>query len=715
MIRLNDILDAVVSYHPEANLDIIEKAYVFSAKVHQGQLRLNGEPYLSHPLEVSAILTKLRLCVPSIATGLLHDTVEDTYATIEQIEEAFGQEIAILVDGVTKISRFSFSTNEEQQAENFRKMIIAMAKDIRVIMIKLADRVHNMRTLRFIAPEKQIEIARETLDIYAPLANRLGIYWIKGELEDLSLLYLKPEVYHDLERNVAAKKKERERYVDEVIRIINEKMKQFGIKAEVTGRPKNYYSIFYKMETEHLEFDQIYDLIAFRLIVPTLKDCYEALGIIHSIWTPVPGRFKDYINLPKANMYQSLHTTVIGPYGQRIEIQIRTEEMHRIAEYGIAAHWKYKEGKTLDLVDDKRFAWLRQLLEWQKDLKDPREFLETVRVDLFPDEVYVFTPKGEVKEFPRGATPIDFAYSIHTDIGHHCAGAKVNGRLVPLKYQLKNGDSVEIITSPRQNPSKDWLKIVKTPRARTKIRSWIKIEERAKSIALGREICEKEFKKYGLDFAKLAKSDNFSHVMREIEIKEMDDLYTSIGYGRISAKHLLHRFVPPEQLEEKPLPESKIKELAKRLTKRSESGITIKGIDDVMVRFAKCCNPLPGDKVIGYITRGRGVTIHAHNCPLLLGSEPERKVDAQWDIASRITASAKIRVISVDKKGLLANISASIAAEEGNISNARIHTTPDKHAVNIFEIEVNNLEHLQRIMKAIEKVKGVISIERMRA
>ena len=715
MIRLNNIIDAVVSYNPEANLDIIEKAYVFSAKAHHGQLRLNGEPYLMHPLEVAAILAKLHLDEASIATGLLHDTVEDTHATLEQIEEAFGKEIASLVDGVTKISRISFGTHEEQQAENFRKMIIAMAKDIRVILIKLGDRVHNMRTLTFLAPEKQLEIARETLDIYAPLANRMGIYWIKGELEDLSFAYLEPAAHHDLEKKVAAKKKERERYVDEVIRIMNEQMEQFGIKAEVSGRPKHYYSIYYKMQNEQLEFDQIYDLIAFRLIVPTLKDCYEALGIIHSVWTPVPGRFKDYINLPKANMYQSLHTTVIGPYGQRIEIQIRTEEMHRIAEYGIAAHWKYKEGKSLDLVDDKRFAWLRQLLEWQKDLKDPREFLETVRVDLFPDEVYVFTPKGDVKEFPRGASPIDFAYSIHTDIGHHCVGAKVNGRLVPLKYQLKNGDSIEIITSSRQTPSKDWLKVVKTPRARTKIRSWIKTEEREKSIALGREICEKEFKKYGLDFAKLAKSDSFRHALQEMEIREMDDLYASIGYGRISAKHLLHRFVPAEQLEEKPLSESKIKEFAKRLTKRSESGITIKGIEDVLVRFAKCCNPLPGDKVVGYITRGRGVTIHAHDCPLLVGSEPERKVDAQWDLSFRITAPAKIRVLSVDKKGLLADISTAIAAEEGNISNARIHTTPDKQSVNLFEIEVNNLEHLQRIMKAIEKVKGVLSIERMRA
>ncbi|MCX5886268.1 MAG: TGS domain-containing protein, partial [Proteobacteria bacterium] len=425
-------------------------------------------------------------------------------------------------------------------------------------------------------------------------------------------------------------------------------------------------------------------------------------------------RFKDYINLPKANMYQSLHTTVIGPYGQRIEIQIRTEEMHRIAEYGIAAHWKYKEGKTLDLVDDKRFAWLRQLLEWQKDLKDPREFLETVRVDLFPDEVYVFTPKGEVKEFPRGASPIDFAYSIHTDIGHHCVGAKVNGRLVPLKYQLKNGDSIEILTSSRQTPSKDWLKVVKTPRARTKIRSWIKTEGRAKSIALGKELCEKEFKKYGLDFSKLAKSDSFRHVMQEMEIKEMDDFYASIGFGRVSIRHLLHRFVPPEQLEEKPSPESKIKEIARRLKKQSDSGIVIKGIDDILVRFAKCCNPLPGDQVVGYITRGRGVTIHTRDCPLLIGSEPERKIDAQWDLTYKAVCPAKIRVVSVDKKGLLADISACIAAAEGNISNARIHTTPDKQAVNIFEIEVHNLDHLQKIIKSIEKVKGVISIERMR-
>lgn len=714
MIRLNDILDSIQSYYPEANLEIIEKAYVFSAKAHQGQLRLNGEPYLMHPLEVAGILTKLRLDEASIATGLLHDTVEDTYATLEQIEEAFGEEIANLVDGVTKISRITFSTREEQQAENFRKMIIAMAKDIRVILIKLADRVHNMRTLKFISPDKQIEIARETLDIYAPLANRLGINWIKVELEDLSFLYLDPEAYHDLERKVAAKKKERERYVEEVIKIINEKMEEFGIKAEVSGRPKHFYSIYYKMKSENLEFDQIYDLIAFRLIVPSVRDCYEALGIIHSIWTPVPGRFKDYINLPKANMYQSLHTTVIGPYGQRIEIQIRTEKMHRIAEYGIAAHWKYKEGKKLELVDDKRFAWLRQLVEWQKDLKDPKEFLETVRVDLFPDEVYVFTPKGDVKELPRGATPIDFAYSIHTDIGHHCAGAKVNGKIVPLSYQLKNGDMVEIITSPRQTPSKDWLKVVKTPRARTKIKNWIKIEERAKSITLGREICEKEFKKYNLDFAKITKSHQFHKVLQELEIKELDDLYASIGYGRISVKHLLHHFIPPEQIEEKSYRESKLKGFVKKLTKRSESGIIIKGIEDVLVRFAKCCNPLPGDKILGYITRGRGITIHLSDCPMLLGVEPERKVEAQWDQNFKTTAPAKIRVVSVDKRGLLASISASIAGEDGNISNAWIHTTPDKQAVNIFEIEVNNLEHLQRIMKAIEKVKGVISIERLR-
>ena len=715
MIRLNDILDAVVSYHPEANIEIIEKAYVFSAKAHHGQLRLNGEPYLMHPLEVAAILTQLHLCEASIVTGLLHDTVEDTHATLDQIEEAFGQEIASLVDGVTKISRISFDTHEEQQAENFRKMIIAMAKDIRVILIKLADRVHNMRTLTFVASEKQKEIAWETLDIYAPLANRLGIFWIKSELEDISLLYLDPEIYRDLEKRVAAKKKERERYVEEVIRIINEKMQQFRIKAEVSGRPKHFYSIYYKMKNENLDFEQVYDLIAFRIIVPNIKECYETLGIIHSIWTPVPGRFKDYIHLPKANMYQSLHTTVIGPYGQRIEIQIRTEEMHRIAEYGIAAHWKYKEGKALALIDDKRFAWLRQLLEWQKDLKDPREFLETVRVDLFPDEVYVFTPKGDVKELPLGATPIDFAYSIHTDIGHHCVGAKVNGRLVPLRYQLKNGDSVEIITSPRHSPSKDWLKVVKTPRARTKIKSWIKTEERSKSITLGKEICEKEFKKYGLDLAKLVKSDTIHHMMQEMEIKEMDDLYASIGYGRISVKHLLHHFVPTEQLEEKPLRESKIKEFAKRLTKRSENGIKIKGIDNILVRFAKCCSPLPGDKVVGYITRGRGVTIHTYECPLLLMADTERKVDAQWDPTYKATCSAKIRVMSVDKKGLLADISTSIAASEGNIINARIHTTPDKHAVNIFEIEVSNLEQLQRIIKSIEKVKGVIRIERMRA
>ncbi len=477
MIRLNDILENIESYHPGADLELVKRAYVFSAKVHQGQIRLSGEPYLIHPLEVAHILTQLKLDELTVTTGLLHDTLEDTHTTKEETERLFGSEITSLVDGLTKLSKISFTTHEERQAENFRKMIVAMTKDIRVLLIKLADRLHNMRTLEFLSIEKQKETAQETLDIYAPLANRLGIGWVKAELEDLTLKHLKPEVYYDLAGKVAEKRVERKKIVEEVKRIVEEKLLEFKLEAMALGRPKHFYSIYQKMERQGTDFDQVYDVIGLRIIVNTVRQCYEALGIIHSAWVPVPGRFKDYIALPKANMYQSLHTTIIGPYGKRVEIQIRTEEMNRVAEEGVAAHWRYKEGKDRKEEAERQFTWLRQLLEWQQDLKDPREFLETVKIDLFPNEVYVFTPKGEVREFPRGATPIDFAYSIHTEIGHRCHGAKVNGKLVSLKYELKNGDMVEILTSSQAHPSKDWLKFVKTSKARTKINHWLRTEE----------------------------------------------------------------------------------------------------------------------------------------------------------------------------------------------------------------------------------------------
>ncbi|MBW1679781.1 MAG: bifunctional (p)ppGpp synthetase/guanosine-3',5'-bis(diphosphate) 3'-pyrophosphohydrolase, partial [Deltaproteobacteria bacterium] len=616
IIRIKDIIESLQLYHPDADVDLIEKAYVVSAKVHQGQIRLSGEPYLIHPLQVAYILTKMNLDEICVVTGLLHDTVEDTYATIEEIQSLFGPEITTLVDGLTKISKINFSSTEERQAENFRKMILAMSKDIRVILIKLADRLHNMRTLEFLRPEKQKTSAQETLDIYSPIANRLGIDWIKTELEDLAFKHLHSEEFNYLEKRIKAKKKERVQYVEEVKKIISEKLAQLNIHEEVVGRLKQYYSIYKKMLRQQIDFDQVYDLIAFRIIVGSIKDCYEALGIIHSVWKPVPGRFKDFIAMSKANMYQSLHTTVIGPYGERMEIQIRTPQMHRIAEEGIAAHWRYKEGKEIDRRDDQLFSWLRQMLEWQQELRDPGEFLETFRIDLFPDEVYVFTPRGEVKAFPQGATPIDFAYSIHTDVGHQCVGARANSRMVPLNYQLRNGDTIEIITSNQQKPSKDWLKIVS--RARTKIRQWIRLEQRDDNILAGRESCEREFKKHNLNFTRLYKSGKISKVTEEFGFHDVQDLLAAIGPGKISISQIIQKFIPPEKLEKQPKSIQEKQKAEKRLKSNDYSrGIQVKGIDNILINFARCCNPLPGDKIVGYITKGRGVTIHIDGCPRL--------------------------------------------------------------------------------------------------
>jgi len=712
VIRLSDICTKVLSYHPNPRIELIEKAYVFSAQVHKGQMRLSGEPYLIHPLEVAALLADLKLDDVSVATGLLHDTVEDTFTTLKTIEELFGPEIASLVDGLTKISKMSFHAAEEKQAENFRKMILAMAKDIRVILIKLADRLHNMRTLHFLPQEKTVELAQETMDIYAPLSNRLGIFWMKSELEDLSLLYLRPEVYHTLAEKAASREKETAAYVSEVGAIIMSRLEEFKITAEVQGRSKHLYSIYRKMQLQNLDFEDIYDLIGFRITVDSVRDCYETLGIVHLLWKPVPGRFKDYIAMPKANMYQSLHTTVIGPAGKRIEVQIRTHEMHHIAEQGIAAHWKYKEGDNLARKDDKQFAWLRQLLEWQQDLKDPREFLDIVKVDLFPEEVYVFTPKGAVKQFPLGATPVDFAYSIHTDIGHHCSGSRVNGRLVSLKYQLHNGDTVEIITSPQQKPSKDWLRFVKTSHAGTKINHWTRIEEQARSIELGRQICEKEFKKHGLNFSKLMKKEIMAQHLDAIKLKNEEELFTAISYGRTSAKQLISLFISPEELKQREEP-SKIRKIAQKFMGTGEGGVIVKEVDDIMVRFGKCCKPLPGEKIKGYITRGRGVTVHTYNCMYIQSCDQARLIEVTWDERKKFNYPVTIEVTSVDKKGLLAEISASISSAEANIANASAHTLDDKKAVFTFDMEVKDYKHLRNIIRSIERIKGVIKVSRL--
>jgi GTP pyrophosphokinase len=709
-------LERLITYNPHADTDLLRKAYVFSAKVHLGQVRLSGEPYLIHPLEVAGILTQMRLDVASVATGLLHDTVEDTLTTFEEIRENFGEETAQLVDSVTKISQISLRSSEEDQAENFRKMILAMVKDIRVILIKLADRLHNMRTLKYHTLEKKLEIAQETLDIYAPLAHRLGIDWIKSELEDLAFQYLHPDIYEETQHKIAKKEKERSRYIDEVNRTLMKKLYENHIEGEVTGRLKQIYSIYLKMKDQNIDLDQVYDITAFRVIVNTIKDCYDVLGIIHSLWKPIPGKFKDYIGLPKENLYQSLHTAVIGPYGERIEIQIRTHDMHKVAEEGIAAHWKYKEGRAFDEADDKRFTWLRQLLEWQRDLKDDAEFIESVKVDLFPHEVYVFTPKGAVKEFPIGATPVDFAYSIHSEVGNHCVGAKVNGKIVPLKYEFRSGDTVEILTSPNQKPSKDWLKFVKTSRAKTKIRQWFKTEEREKSIALGKEILEKEFRKYNLQQTKLIKSGEFAKVASEFSFQGVDDLIAAVGYGKVTANQIIGKLLPQERLEQKEeQEEGRLKGLIQKITRTSpKDALLIKGIDNVMVRYAGCCNPLPGDKVVGFITRGRGVTIHSADCQNVVEEDPNRRVEVEWDSKKEYNYPVRIRIYSEDKKGLLAEISSSISSNEANITNARVDTTDDKKAISIFELEIRDLNHLKKVIKGLERIKGIHRVERIR-
>jgi GTP pyrophosphokinase len=716
MLRFNDVLERLISYNPHADTDLLKKAYVFSAKVHLGQVRLSGESYLIHPLEVAGILTQLKLDVASVATGLLHDAVEDTLTTPKEIRENFGEEIAQLVDGLTKISQISLRSSEEGQAENFRKMILAMVKDIRVILVKLADRLHNMRTLSYHSSEKQMEIAQETLDIYTPLAHRLGIDWIKSELENLAFQYLHPNTYQDIQRKIAKKEKESARYIDEVKRTLLKKLYENRIEGEVTGRIKQIYSIYLKMKDQNIDFDQVYDITAFRVIVNTIKEVYDVLGIIHSLWKPIPGKFKDYIGLPKENMYQALHTSVIGLYGERIEIQIRTHEMHKIAEEGIAAHWKYKEGRLIEEADDKRFTWLRQLLEWQRDLKDNAEFLETVKVDLFPNEVYVFTPKGEVKQFPRGSTPIDFAYSIHSDVGNRCVGAKVNGKIVPLKYEFRSGDTVEIMTSPGQKPSKDWLKFVKTSRAKTKIRQWFKTEEMEKSINLGKEILDKELRKYNLQQAKLIKSGELIKVANEFSFHEVDDLIAAVGYGKVTANQIIGKILPPERLEQKEeQEEGRLKRLIQKVTRSgSKDALLIKGVDNVVVRYAGCCNPLPGDKVVGFITRGRGVTIHTSDCKNVMDDDPHRKVEVEWDSTKEYIYPVRIRVYSDDQKGMLAEISNSISFHKANITNARVETTDEKKAIGTFEVEIRDLNHLKKVIKGLEKIKGVQRVERVR-
>ncbi len=714
-MNLHELIAKVQDYNPAADVGMLQRAYDFSADVHRGQKRKSGEPYLVHPLEVAGIIADLRLDVPSVATGLLHDTVEDTLTTLEQVQSLFGGEIATLVDGVTKIGQINFTSRAERQAENFRKMIMAMARDIRVILIKLADRTHNMRTLSHLPPERQMEISQETLDVYAPLAHRLGIYWIKSELEDSSLRYLHPEVYYQLKRNVAKKRQEREEYIKQVITVLTKRLEEAGLEATVTGRPKHFFSIYQKMQNQNLLYDQIYDLVAFRILVDSTRECYEALGVVHQHWKPIPGRFRDYVAMPKANMYQSLHTTVIGPFGERMEVQIRTPEMHRVAEAGIAAHWRYKGQTEADAPDEiQRFAWLRQILEWQQHLEDPQEFMRSVKEDLFTEEVFAFTPKGDLFNFPQGATIIDFAYRVHSQVGEHCAGARVNGKLVPLKYQLQSGDTIEIITTTRQTPSKDWLKLVKTSRAKERIRSWIKAQQRRRSVEVGTELLERDLRRYRLELSKLRRGGELATAAKDLGYKDDESLIAAIGYGVLPTHNLIAKLVPADELEErKDKGEGALQKLFRLVSRQSKGGVRVSGVDDVMVRFGRCCNPLPGERIVGFITRGRGVTVHAIDCLRVMESDPQRRVEVEWDDAPGHFRPVQIEVSCIDSPGLLAAMSRAIASAGVNITGAQVRTV-DKRALNTFEVMVDNVDALNRVLRGLGKVKGVMKVSRVR-
>jgi GTP pyrophosphokinase len=713
---LDQLLDRIKSYYADADLGLVRKAYEFSAKAHEGQLRRSGEPYLQHPIAVAGVLTSLKTDVTAIVAGLLHDTLEDTVATSDELEQAFGKDVVHLVDGVTKIGKIAFRNYEEKQAENFRKMVLSMADDIRVVLIKLADRLHNMRTLEHLGPAKRQAIAQETLEIYAPLANRLGIGWIKNELEDLCLKHLKPEVYETLRVRVAKRDEDRQQYVDEVMGLVQKAMQENGLAGQVYGRPKHLYGIYQKMNKQSIAFEEVYDLTALRIVTDVKMNCYALLGVIHSLWRPVPGRFKDYIAIPKSNLYQSLHTTVVGPKGEHVEFQIRTEDMHRIAEHGIAAHWKYKEQGDVANCDSKAFGWLHQFVEWQEDLVDNRQFMDSVKLDLFHDVVYVFTPKGIVKELPKGSTPIDFAFAIHTEVGDHCVGAKVDGKIVPLKHQLASGDTVEILTSSTQTPHKDWLKFVRTSRAKTKIKHWIKLEEQKRSVEIGRRLLESEFRRQGMAPARMFKSAELLEAARQSGFDSTDELAAAVGFGRVATSQVIGKLTALSSgaqapAQARPAPRKAIG------GKSDGTGVQVKGSRDLLMQLSRCCHPVPGDRILGYITRGRGLTIHAVDCPNLeaLDYDKERLVEVEWDSATPSTHSIKMSIVAVDKTGVLANVSSAISECHANISRAEITTREDRKAVLDFVVEVSDTHHLDQVLKAVERVEGVITARRLRA
>ncbi|SDL39936.1 GTP pyrophosphokinase [Maridesulfovibrio ferrireducens] len=719
MIRINEITDIVSTYIDDPDMDLIRRAYVFSARAHEGQVRLSGEPYLSHPLHVAKILADMRMDEPTVAAGLLHDTVEDTDTTIDEIADLFGEEVADIVDGVTKIGMMDFESKAIAKAENIRKMILAMAEDIRVLMVKLADRLHNMSTLDFQKSYKQLLIAQETLDIYSPLANRLGLYMVKRDLEDLCLYYLKPDIYQNITDGLERQHTLGKEYVDKVLGLLHDVLESNELKGSINGRTKHKYSIYNKMTRQGLELDEVHDIIAFRVVVESVKECYAVLGLVHSMWMPVAGRFKDYISIPKANMYQSLHTTVVGPEGERIEIQIRTEEMQKVAEYGVAAHWQYKESGTSSSKqnrDAERFSWLRQIMDWQRELEDPREFMSSLRFDLFNDEVYIFTPGGDIKELPDGATPVDFAYSIHTDVGNHCTGAKVNGRLVPLTTGLKNGDTVEIFTDKKRKPSRDWLKFVKTAKARTRIKHYIRTEEREHSISLAKEMLEKEGRRMNLNVPKAVKDGYFVMLADEFSCGNVDDLLSNIGYSRITPKKVLRRlYAVINNIEGEP-EEAEIHEpqVSEDKSQNVANSIEIEGVDNVLIRFAGCCTPLPGEPIIGYISRGRGVVVHAATCPNVKSLEEERLLSVSWSGGQEEASHpAQISIRCKNIKGLLAKICSVLAEQDVNIDSGTFKSDVDGISLLEFTVEVRDLGHLHRALNRLKTIDAVLETTRI--
>ena len=715
MIRFEDVIEKVRAYNPDADFELLRRAYVFSALEHKGQVRHSGEPYLIHPLQVANILADMRMDVVTLAAGLLHDVVEDTLTTTERLEKTFGAEVAHLVEGVTKISAITFSSSEERQAENFRKMLLAMVDDIRVILVKLADRLHNMRTLSFLPDDRRGRIAQETLDIYAPIANRLGMAKVKNELEELAFRHLEPEAYDSLKAKVERKRRATEGVVEELKRTITKKLLEAQVPLVlVEGRIKRLYSIHLKLKRQKIDLDQVYDFVALRVVTKAVKDCYAALGIIHHTWSPVPGRIKDFIAMPRPNGYRSLHTSVVSESGFPFEVQIRTEEMHALAEDGIASHWKYKEGRVGEQRDEPYFQWLRQLLEWQQEVRDPEEFIQNLKVDLYPEEVYIFTPKGEVKPLPRGATPIDFAYAVHTDVGHQCVGARINGKMVPLRTALKNGDIVEIVTAAKHTPSRDWLNFVVTSRARNKIRHFLQAEEKARSVELGRKLLEKELRRFDLSAKSVMGDETLLRAANEYGLPKAEDLLAAIGYGKLPARQVLDKLASGGPLQEKP--GSRLVSVVKRAFGGDSDRIKVRGADDLLLFRAKCCNPIRGEKIVGYITRGKGVSVHSVECPNVatLLYDPERRIDVEWDnVGDEARYTVHLTMEVEDRKGLLADVSAKIAGVNTNITSFDARTGEGAPARINMTVEISDLKHLEKVIKTLQKVEGVRAIERL--